>query len=625
MNTEEYKKEVLFPYTEIRPSQKILLEKIDYCLKNQENLLTHAPTGLGKTIAALAPAISLAIKKDLTVFFLTSRHTQHKLAMRTFNDIRDKYNLRINAVDIIGKKWLCLQPGVLKMPGRDFSEYCKKLREEGTCEYYEKFRKKGNVTTTAKEIAEKLITEKKTDTSNIIKQTREAGICPYEITSLLAKKAKVIIGDYFYIFNPFIRDKFLKRIDKELKDIIIITDEGHNLPERLKDLATTRVSTNVLARAIDEAKKLQRTDIQETLEGIQRFLNSFPLEEEEEKHLSKSSIQDSIKTEYSYNDFIRELEIMAENIRDENKRSSLGTVATFLDNWKEEREGFTRIITNTKDRTGKKTIIVNHRCLDPSVITKEVIREAYCTVLMSGTLQPLHMYKEVLGFDSSEELELESPFPKENKLNIIIPKTSTKYESRNEEQYKSIAHIIENVTKRIPGNSAVFFPSYYLRDQVNNYFSKMASKTVFLESSEMSKAEKLQFLESFKQYKKTGAVLMGVNGGNFSEGVDLPGDLLKSVVIVGLPLQKPSLETKSLIDYYQKKFGKGWDYGYLFPAFNKTLQSAGRCIRTEKDRGIVVFLDERYAWNNYLRCFPKDWNMRVSVLYPRMIEEFFGN
>jgi DNA excision repair protein ERCC-2 len=105
----------------------------------------------------------------------------------------------------------------------------------------------------------------------------------------------------------------------------------------------------------------------------------------------------------------------------------------------------------------------------------------------------------------------------------------------------------------------------------------------------------------------------------------LPGDYLKCVVIVGLPLQKPDLETQALIKYYDDKFKKGWDYGYLLPAFNKALQSAGRCIRTETDKGVIVFIDERYAWTNYFRCFPANWDIKITLLFDRLIEEFFKN
>ncbi|MGV8171670.1 MAG: helicase C-terminal domain-containing protein, partial [Candidatus Woesearchaeota archaeon] len=135
-------------------------------------------------------------------------------------------------------------------------------------------------------------------------------------------------------------------------------------------------------------------------------------------------------------------------------------------------------------------------------------------------------------------------------------------------------------------------------------------------------SEKQEFLQNFSGYRSKGAILNAVITGSFAEGIDLPG-ILKAVVIVGLPLQKPDLETKSLIEYYDKKFNKGWDYGYLFPAFTKTIQAAGRCIRSETDKGVIIFLDERYGWNNYYRCFPSTWKIKVSLLYTALIKDFF--
>jgi len=140
----------------------------------------------------------------------------------------------------------------------------------------------------------------------------------------------------------------------------------------------------------------------------------------------------------------------------------------------------------------------------------------------------------------------------------------------------------------------------------------------------MSKQEKKELLEDFKKNKKDGAVLLAVAAGSYGESIDLPGDLLKAVVVVGLPLQRPDLETKELINYYDMKFSKGWDYGYLFPAFNKCLQNAGRCIRSKDDRGIIVFLDERYSWRNYARCFPQDMEIKVTERYKEIIEYFFS-
>jgi DNA excision repair protein ERCC-2 len=151
----------------------------------------------------------------------------------------------------------------------------------------------------------------------------------------------------------------------------------------------------------------------------------------------------------------------------------------------------------------------------------------------------------------------------------------------------------------------------------------MGKKTTMLEHSRMTKEEKAELLKQFKSYEKTGAVLLGTSTGSFGEGIDLPGDLLKCVVVVGLPLDQPDLETKELIKYYDMKFGRGWDYGYIFPAFNRCLQNAGRCIRSETDKGVVVFLDQRFIWPMYKRCFPPDSDITVTKHYKEMIEEFF--
>ena len=244
---------------------------------------------------------------------------------------------------------------------------------------------------------------------------------------------------------------------------------------------------------------------------------------------------------------------------------------------------------------------------------------------MSGTLNPTEMFADLLGFPKdSLQKSYSSPFQEKNKLSLIVPRTSTKFKMRSEEQYKRIAHICAEMVDAIPGNSAVFFPSYNLKYDVGKYLETLCKKTVFNEERGMTKDDRLQLLNAFKQYKSQGAVLLGVASGSFGEGIDLPGDLLKGVIVVGVPLGRPDLETQAMIQYYDRKFGKGWDYGYVLPAFTKTLQNAGRCIRSETDRGVVIFLDERYAWPMYIRCFPEEWDLKISVAYVQAISEFFS-
>ena len=179
------------------------------------------------------------------------------------------------------------------------------------------------------------------------------------------------------------------------------------------------------------------------------------------------------------------------------------------------------------------------------------------------------------------------------------------------------------ISKTVPGNTAVFFPSYSLRDQVYLFFKDASEKSIIIEKQGLSKEGKAAMLEEFKQFKNSGAVLLGVTSGSFGEGIDLPGDFLKCVVIVGIPLGRPNLETKELITYYNEKFGRGWDYGYILPAITKVLQNAGRCIRSETDRGVILYLDERYTWPNYAKCFPAD-SIELAKDYEERIKAFFA-
>ncbi|MEK6809856.1 MAG: helicase C-terminal domain-containing protein, partial [Nanoarchaeota archaeon] len=187
--------------------------------------------------------------------------------------------------------------------------------------------------------------------------------------------------------------------------------------------------------------------------------------------------------------------------------------------------------------------------------------------------------------------------------------------------FQKIAQKSSEIAALIPGNVAFFFPSYQLRDSIADNIR--SSKKLFFEKKEMSAEDKNLFLAEFKEHKTKGGILLGVSGANFAEGIDFPGDLLNGVVVVGLPLGRPDLHTKEIVKYYEEKFGRGWDYGYIYPAVSKCIQSAGRCIRSETDKGAVIYLDERFAWQNYFSCLPKE-GLRVTKEYQKLLKEFFG-
>ncbi|MBW3014018.1 ATP-dependent DNA helicase [Candidatus Woesearchaeota archaeon] len=622
----------LFPFEKIRDEQSSMLEDVSRCLKEKKHMLIHAPTGIGKTVATLGPALKFALERGKTVFFLTPRHTQHRIAIDTLKAIKEKYDLEFYAVDFIGKQWMCSVPGVENFVSGQFQEFCMKQVQSRKCEFYLNTKKsEGTGTVAAENLMKDIEKIGPCHSDKIIELCKEKKLCAYELSALLGKKAKVIIADYFHLLHPTIRQHFLNRNEKHLASSILIIDEGHNLPGRVRDLMTSNLTSFVIGAALKEAEKFDYKETVQIIEAIKdvvdEFCDDIPEEEGEEdrtreKLVDKETFIANVeaKTSSDYEQLIADLEFIADDIREQKERSFVGVVASFLESWKGDDFGFVRILKKKKDR-----IELSYRCLDPSLITTPMITESHSTIVMSGTLEPLDMYNDLLGFPENTELKCyKSPFDVENRLAMIIPKTTTKYNERSPEMYNEIATILADITNLVPGNSALFFPSYFIRDRVYEFFLNQSKKTTFLEEPEMTKRDKQELIEKYKEYADTGAVLLGAVSGSFSEGIDLPGDFLKCVVVVGIPLSVPDLETNKLIEYYDKKYSKGWDYGYSLPAMSRCLQGAGRCIRTETDKGVIAFLDRRFTWGNYHKVFPKDMNLKITQLYLDRIKEFFG-
>ena len=609
-----------FPHDRLRKIQSDLVNKVSKAIRERRNLLINAPTGLGKTAAVLAPAFSHSYESDKTVFFLTSKHTQHKIAVETMKRIKEKFNLNFSAVNIIGKRWMCCQPNISVLSSRDFAEFCKALREDSACQYYSNLVKGSKLTSSGS----KIFSEVKNEilhSEEITKKCADAEICPYYLANAVANESKVVVTDYYYLLNPDIRETFFSRSRKELGKSIIIIDEAHNLPLRARELLSQKLTTSTIVRAVKEAKRFRYEECLACLADLQNAVLELAkgMDDFSEKKLVKQDLIEKFSGIENYDSAISVLMEAAIEVREKQKVSYLGSVASFLESWKGGDEGFVRYV---KAEPRKLTIFYN--CLDPSIITKDLFSQAYCSILMSATLQPLEMYRDLLCIDA-ELLSFESPFEAKNRLNLIVPLTTTKFESRSETQYQNIAKIISDISNEVEGNTLIFFPSYKIRDDVEKYFSVQSKKTVFLEQQLMTKEEKIRMLEKYKEYKDVGAVLLAVVSGNFAEGIDLPG-VIKCIIIVGLPLQNPDIETKELINYYDKKFSKGWEYGYVLPAFTKTFQAAGRCIRSEKDKGVIVYLDKRYVWSNYVKNFPGEWEIKQTINYLPAIKDFFmGN
>ena len=625
MLSEEFQKEIYFPYPKVRDVQSTMISDVYNAIKNKKHIIMHAPTGIGKTIAVLAPALSFAMKNNKTIFFLTSRQTQHKIVVDTLRQIKEKFNINFDVADLIGKKGMCLQNGVEGMANGYFHEFCKSLRDKDECEFYLKARQKnGTPTFEAKVALENIKQKSPCHVQEFIEIGKKNDMCPYELAMLNATGARIIIADYYYMFSHTIRDGFLMKINKDLKGIILVVDEAHNLPRRIRDSLSQQISSTIIEYAKKEALKFNYKETIDNLEIIENALFEISRDlVEMEEVISKNAFVEAVNKYKNYDEIIAELVFIGEDIRDKQKRSFVLSAAKFLEAWLGSDIGYGRILS--KEIIDKKLkVTLSYRCLDPSLAAKEVIDRSYSAILMSGTLNPTSMYRDLLGLkDNVIEKEYKSPFPKKNRLNLIIPKTTTKFVERNTKQYAEIAKVCGDIVNLVEGNTAIFFPSYDLMQNIFEFLSKETKKPIFTEKPAMTKQDKELLLTNFRNHKSNGAILLGTSTGSFGEGIDMPG-VLQAVIIVGLPLNKPDIEARLLIEYYDDKFGKGFEYGYVLPAITKCLQNAGRCIRSESDKGAIIFLDERYAWQNYYQCFPEEWDMEVEMDYKEVLEKFIG-
>ena len=625
-----------FPYSKIREEQKQLILDVYEALSNKKSILVNAPTGIGKTIGVLAPALNFSLKKKLRVFFLTSRHTHHKIVLDTVKRINKVLKQNFVVGNIVGKKNLC-GFDVSTMYSSEFLEYCKILRSKNKCPFYKRIMKNNKLSDETKSTVN-FLKQNPSTTEFIRSLSVEKGLCPYEVTCIIAKEAQLIIADYNHIFNPFIRETFLNKINAKLEESIIIVDEAHNLPTRLRDIMSERISENTVKLALSENENFNLS-AEEKILFLKRFFDEkFKMLENKNRKsnwtntgykqnnfneliIANDEILNYIESKYDLDEFISELVLNGDEVREKQRKSFIGRIGGFLELVEKttrgkDSESFVTILS--LDESNKR--VISYKCLDPSILSKDVFSRSYSAILMSATLTPLRMYYEVLGFENAVMKNYKNPFPKKNRLTLIIPETTTKYEFRIKEEFSKAAKILSRIIGVVPGRTALFFPSYSVMKQILDYLKTLTDREFFIEKRAMSKDEKAKLINHFLETKS--GVLCGVIRASFSEGIDLP-NALKGVVIVGLPLNPPTLETRKLIEYYDKRFGKGFDYGYIFPAMSRVIQGAGRCIRSENDKGVLVFLDKRYIYSFYKSCFPEDWELLLSRNYVDVIKNFF--
>ncbi len=586
-----------FRHPSVRPHQKDLMEDMHRAISEGKIFMADAPTGMGKTDAALSAAAGHALENGLTVFFLTPKISQHRIAMEAATGIARKNGLPLRAVDMIGRSHCCIDDNLLALDNESFHTACGRKRQKQQCRFYENARGYGRVGEARAESRFRVMLQgygSGRSHEELIALGREKACCPYEWLLKLAEGSNLIIADYYHLLIPQVRDIFLMKTKKRIEDSIVIVDEAHNLASRIRGSLSRSVSRFTFARVEREMRLLG--------------LDAGPLEEEfsswgkemlgdgKETVLPPGSFVSFIgRFGLSFEDALSRLEDAGQAFVERmSRKSACLRLAGFMAQWRAEEDGCVRILKRKGDN-----LYLSRRMLDPSGATG-ILNHTAASVLMSGSLTPMEMHRDILGLDPERTVmkRYPSPFDPSSRINIVTEGLTTRYSKRDLEGYMAIASKIDAVIARTPGGAAIFFPSYAVMDQV---LPHVLSRNLHVQRPLMKPPEIRKLIRDFKR----GGVLCGVQGGSLSEGVDYPDGEIKTAVIVGVALDEMGVESRALIDYYEEKFGRGWDYGYLYPGTIKALQAAGRARRKESDRVAVVYMDERFKWGKYNWIFDR--------------------
>jgi len=590
-----------WPFERVRAGQADFLADARRALADGRHLLAHAPTGIGKTAVALVASLEVALRANKLVLFLTSRQSHHRIAIESVRRIEAK-GPRIATVDLIAKQSMCLQENAPTF-GRAFHEFCDLKVKSRTCTYFTR----DNSAVVAAVLQRTLHVEE------LVRASGACRVCPHKVAMDAAARANLVVCDYNYVFSEIL-ERFLPRLGRGLDDLILVVDEAHNLPDRIRAHLGGDLSVQELLKAAKEARSIDG-EVSHQLAAVAKAVERYLLVLRSERIARKDEFLDLVEDglrkgrggSLGYTDFVEMVAFAGEDAVRRGVPSSLPSVAEFLAQWRDRDEGILRLVLPGAD--GKFAF----RLMDPSVLSKRVFGQVHASVLMSGTLFPAEMYADLLGIERDRRVirTYGSPFPRSNRLLLVHPFLTTTYAKRSAEMHGLIAGEITGIASGVRGNVAAFFPSYeLLAEALERIRAHHLRKAILVEQSTWTKAQRDGALEALRLARADGgALLLGVQGGSLSEGVDYEDNLLSVVVVVGLPLSPPSVEVEALKDYYARKFGfeKGYDYAYVYPAVNKVLQAAGRPIRSERDRAAIILLEGRILEPRYARCLPPDF------------------
>ncbi|MDD9270700.1 ATP-dependent DNA helicase [Paenibacillus sp. GCM10023248] len=582
-------KELAFPFPAYREGQRKLAAAVYKSIGEGRKLFAKAPTGIGKTMSTLFPSVK-AIGEGLLqrIFYLTAKTITRTAAEEAYALLQAR-GLELHVVTITAKEKVCLKEEV-----RCTKEHC-----EFADGYYDRINEA---------VLDLLGSETIMTRSVMETYARKHRVCPFEFSLDVAYAADAVICDYNYIFDPRIN---LKRLfDEQKKQTALLVDEAHNLIDRAREMYSSTLTKSPFL-ALQREFKGVRADLHDAVKAVNQYFIALRKRIGERHMMAEPELPEALLGLLDVFLASAEKELAAGG----GSPASPQLLETYFEAHNFVRiaklydERYMTLYTSERNETGVKLI-----CLDPSHLLRQMGKGYRSHVFFSATLSPLSYYMDTLGAGEEDySVSVPSPFAQEQ-LEVYVQPLSTRYQDRERSREPIARSIYDMVTRHGQGNHLVFFPSYAYMSSVQEAFMELMAEQggdsglrILVQTAQMPEEERENFLAEYQAGREGTLVGFAVMGGIFSEGIDLVGERLTGVAIVGVGLPQLGPE-RNLIRSYLDETGKnGYEYAYVFPGMNKVQQAGGRLIRSETDRGVLLLIDDRYLQPLYQRLLPEEW------------------
>ena len=575
-----------FPFS-YREGQRKMVSSVYHAIGASRQIFIQAPTGVGKTMSTIFPAVrAVGEGKGETIFYLTAKTITRTVAQEAFEVLREK-GMKYKVVTITAKEKLCFM-------------------DETKCDPVHCPYARGHFDRVNDAVYELWTTKSRYDRETIREQAEKWQVCPFEMCLDLSVWVDAVICDYNYVFDP---DARLRRFFAEggAGGYLFLIDEAHNLVERGRQMYSAELCKEDFL-AVKKLVKGEAPRFAKRLEACNKILLAMKKECENYKVLDNIS-HFGIQLMNVLSETDRYLEECVDKEVRETVLDFYFQVRSFLNIYDGLDENY--VVYTEYQENGR--FVLKLFCVNPAANLQKCLDKGNSAVFFSATLLPIQYYKRLLSTEKDNyAVYIDSSFDTKKRLLMNGVDVSTRYTMRSREMYQRYAIYIFRVVKAKMGNYLIFFPSYRFMEDVYQEFTQLLASDeeemeLVIQQKHMDEEERENFLRAFEMGREKSLIGFGVLGGIFSEGIDLTNEKLIGTLIIGTGLPQVCNEREILKSYFDQKGLYGFDYAYRYPGMNKVLQAAGRVIRTEDDRGVILLLDERFQREKGKEIFPKEW------------------